>query len=399
MQTIEQTRAQRIIAPQGQCPVCGSAAVITLLEIDQVPVLCNVLWPTRTAALNAPKGDIQLGFCQDCGHLFNRAFNAALMEYAQDYENSLHFSPRFQSYAEALAMRLIQRYGLRGKDIIEIGCGKGDFLRLMCVLGGNRGVGFDPSYESKLGVENDTITIIQDFYSTQYTDYAADAVICRHVLEHIEFPRRFLLNVRESIGDRLEAMVYFEVPNATYTLRDMGIWDLIYEHYSYFSTSSLSRLFTACGFGVRDLAEAFQGQFLGIEAKPLKRMSRSASKSDLQELSRHAAAFAERYHSKVEHWRQTLRELAGQHVVIWGGGSKGVTFLNILQTQGQIAYAVDINPRKQGKYIAGTGQQLVAPEFLSRYQPDIVLIMNPVYELEIQQILASLGLAPELMIV
>ena len=68
------------------------------------------------------------------------------MEYTQSYENSLHFSPGFQKFAADLADRLITRYNLRGKDVIDIGCGKGDFLKLICARGGNRGVGFDPSY-------------------------------------------------------------------------------------------------------------------------------------------------------------------------------------------------------------------------------------------------------------
>ena len=83
---------------------------------------------------------------------------------------------------------------------------------------------------------------------------------------------------------------------------------------------------------------------------------------------------------------------AGQRVVVWGGGAKGVTFLNTLKTQDQIEYVVDINPRKQGRYVPGTGQQIVPPEFLRDYQPDVVIVMNPIYKSEIEQIIKGLGL-------
>jgi len=323
------------------------------------------------------------------------------MEYTQDYENSLHFSPRFQGYAESLAARLIERYDLHGKDIIEIGCGKGDFLRLLCELGGNRGVGFDPSYvpEQNDNATAGRITFIRDFYSERYASYKADLICCRHVLEHIQFPRDFLTSVRRSIGNRLGTGVFFEVPNVLFTLRDLGIWDLIYEHCSYFSSSSLSHLFRACGFDVCDLTEAYEGQFLSIEALPGEGLTDPTRdpRDDLEEMAHDVATFGDKYRSKAQVWRRNLERIAstGQRAVIWGAGSKGVTFLNALATQGQIAYAVDINPRKQGMYLAGTGQQVVPPEFLRDYQPDVVIVMNPIYQREIQHITEGLGLTTQ----
>ena len=393
----------RYTAQESKCSVCNSTGVAVFFEIFQVPVHCNVLWPTRDEAIRAPKGDIRLGFCGDCGHIFNLAFNSELMEYTQDYENSLHFSPRFQGYAESLAARLIDRYDLHGKDIIEIGCGRGDFLTLLCELGGNRGVGFDPSYmpERNANATTERIIFIGDFYSERYASYKADFVCCRHVLEHIQFPRDFLTSVLHSIGNRLGTVVFFEVPNVLFTLRDLGIWDLIYEHCSYFSTSSLSRLFTLCGFDICDLTETYEKQFLCIEALPNEGLADSTHdpRDDLEEMACDVAAFADQYRSKAQIWRCNLERIAytGQRAVVWGAGSKGVTFLNALETQDQIVYAVDINPRKQGMYLAGTGQQVVPPEFLRDHQPDVVIVMNPIYEDEIRQTTGSLGLTPEFM--
>ena len=82
--------------------------------------------------------------------------------------------------------------------------------------------------------------------------------------------------------------------------------------------------------------------------------------------------------------------------VVWGAGSKGATFLNSLKIKNQIKYVVDINPRKQGKYIAGTGQKIVTPDFLINYQPDSVIIMNPVYIKEIYQMINEMGIFPDL---
>jgi SAM-dependent methyltransferase len=385
----------------GACPVCMSTNIVVRLEISQIPVFCNVLWPTREEAIRAPKGDLRLGFCGTCGHVFNVAFNPALIEYTQHYENSLHFSPRFRSYAESLAARLIERYDLHGKDIIEIGCGQGEFLSLLCHMGGNRGIGFDPSYVPELipGDKATRITFIQDVYSERYANYEADFVCCRQVLEHIQSPRDFLMGVRHAIGNRFGTAVLFEVPNALFTLRDLGIWDLIYEHPSYYGASSLSRLFTSCGFDIQDLYETYAGQFLCVEAVPGKDLVGHTRDSweNLEEVVYHGATFADRYRNKVQEWQRYLEGAADadQRAVVWGSGSKGVTFVNILKAQDQIEYMVDINPRKQGMYVPGTGQRIVPPQFLSDYQPDVVIIANPIYQTEIQKLVENLGLTTE----
>ncbi|MFP3867921.1 MAG: class I SAM-dependent methyltransferase [Desulfobacteraceae bacterium] len=375
---------------ESTCPVCNSSDISIFFEINQVPIHCCILWPTAAEARSAPRGDIRLGFCRDCGHIFNIAFNPKYMQYNQEYENSLHFSACFRDYAQSLAQRLIDRYDLHGKDIIEIGCGQGDFLVLLCRLGGNRGLGFDPSYTPERHANNslEQVTFIQDFYSRQYANYKADFVCCRHLLEHIQDPVNFLLNLEHTIRDQNGTMVFFEVPNVMFTLRDSGIWDLIYEHCSYFSSSSLARAFTSAGFKVLSVTDAYEGQFLLIEA--LAGKSGAASESDpepnLESLASYVAAFAERYQDELERWRHKIDEAekAGKKVVVWGAGSKGVTFLNNLKVQNQIDYIIDINPYKQGKYVPVTGQKVMAPEFLREYCPDLVIVMNPIYLNEIQ---------------
>lgn len=380
------------------CPVCCSPTTQNLITLRQIPVLCNVLWPTLEGAQTASRGDMHLQFCPTCGHVFNAAFEPALMAYSPTYENSLHHSPRFQHYAEGLAQELIERHHLRGKDVIDIGCGKGEFLSLLCDLGQNRGLGFDPSYVPGPTV-SPRLQVVLDYYSEQYADRQADFVCCRHVLEHIDTPREFLSRVRRSIGPRLETVVFFEVPNVLYTLRDMGIWDLIYEHVSYFSAHSLAHLFVNCGFDVYAVQETYGGQFLTIEARPASTPlgTLHAPVNDLAVMAADAQAFAQRYAEKVAEWTAQLAHLQAQQkrAVVWGAGSKGVTFLNVLRPA-SVEYAVDLNPRKHGMFVAGTGQRILPPDSVQGYNPHVVLVMNPLYESEIRATLESFGLWPEL---
>ncbi len=372
-------------------------------ELKNVPVHSVLLLTSREKALDYPRGDIALGFCQTCGFISNVVFDPSLHEYSAEYEPTQGFSSTFNLFHRNLATRLIEQYDLHGKDIIEIGCGQGEFLTLLCELGNNRGIGFDPAYVSgrNQSEASDRITFIEDFYSEKYADYRGDFVCCKMTLEHIQNTFDFVSIVRRSIGDRPDTIVFFQVPDVVRILRELAFWDIYYEHCSYFSLGSLARLFRKCGFEVIDLAREYDDQYLMIEARPGNGSDQTVldQENDLETLKQDVTCFAENYRHKLETWQKDLQEIRqnGQRAVIWGGGSKGVAFLTTLDIQDEVEYAVDINPYKHGTYMAGTGQQIVSPEFLREYRPDVVIVMNSIYCNEIQQDLDRMGVTARLM--
>ena len=353
--------------------------------------------------MKAPLGDIVLVYCSSCGHVANSAFDATLTEYTQAYENSLHFSPRFQEFARSQAEDLVDRYNLRQRELVEIGAGQGDFLGLLCERGDNRGLGFDEAYMPEGQDEQDErFKIINEFAWQEYIESTPDMIYARHVLEHIEHPSEFVSVIRQVIGDNADTLVYLEVPNMAYTLRELAIWDIIYEHCGYFTPQSLTCLLSQGGFGVLQTREVFGGQFLTIEAKPAEELTEKAcvEQNALASLEQQIYVFAEAYEQKVAYWRKKLAawQKEGKRVVTWGAGSKGVTFLNIMQAKDIVSFIVDINPRKLGKYVVGTGQEIVSPQFLRDYQPDVVILMNPLYQDEIARTLKDMGVTAEIIV-
>jgi 2-polyprenyl-3-methyl-5-hydroxy-6-metoxy-1,4-benzoquinol methylase len=392
------------MSPSPVCVVCESDDTVVFAGVRGVPVHTTVLWQTRAEAQAAAVGDIDLTFCRSCGHIFNPRFEASKTEYTQAYDNSLHFSPLFQRYAEGLADRLIQRYGLRGKDVLEIGAGKGDFLALMVQRGNNRGIGFDPSYvpgDAHRDLrEAGQMIIHQKYFDPEASPAAADLLVCRQVLEHIERPRLFLERLRATVSADRETVVFFEVPNAMCPLRDMDVWTLIYEHCGFYTPHSLGRLLTLSGFEVLALEELYEGIFLGVEARVRPQpLQNAGAQQDLKTLSGLVGRFSQRFREKVSYWESTLSALhqADKRVVIWGSGARGVSFLNMVKAASAITYAVDINPRKEGTFIPGSGQRIVSPSYLQGYRPEVVVLMNPIYRAEVASVLQSYSLAPEML--
>ena len=123
--------------------------------------------------------------------------------------------------------------------------------------------------------------------------------------------------------------------------------------------------------------------------------------NDLVYLKNLVSYFSKRVTESLKNWRKKFDQIKQNNhkVIIWGGGSKGVAFLTTLQIYEEIQFVVDINPYKHGTYIAGTGQEIVAPEFLKEYKPDVVIVMNPIYCDEIRRDLRTLNQTPELIAV
>ncbi len=380
------------------CPACSSPETTTFFRVTGMPVFCNVLSATPAEARSAARGTIHLAYCNSCGLVFNEAFDESLVKYGGQYENALHFSPLFRQYAEDLANELVASYSLRNKNIVELGCGDGSFLSTLCRLGDNRGFGFDPAFDpARAGPIDPRVSIVQKYYGPETAGEPADFVCCRHVLEHIPEPFSFITHVRQTVGNRPGTIVFFEVPDVSWTLEQLGIWDIIYEHCNYFSRVAIRRLFAAGGFEPFTTSSVYGGQFLTIRARPgstLPGFGRAADPED-QHFRALVDRFGDRQRTKVSEWQTRLADLArqGKRAVLWGAGSKGVTFLNTLAAKAGsgLDHIVDVNPRKQGCFVAGTGQEIIAPSRLPSIRPDVVVIMNPVYRDEIGQQLRALG--------
>jgi SAM-dependent methyltransferase len=383
------------------CPSCASGSVDIFYEVSDVPTNSVLLLESADEARAFPTGDIRLAFCTTCGHVHNAAFDPKLTEYSGRYESTQGFSGTFNAFHQRLAQDMIDRFDLHGKEIIEIGCGNGEFLVLLCELGDNTGLGFDPAFlAGRIPIEPATqIDFVADFYSETYGDRQADFVTCKMTLEHIIDAGRFIRSVRNAIADRLDTMVCFQIPNGRYVLGDLAFWDVYYEHCSYFSHGSLARLFRRERFDVLDLWTDYDDQYLMVAARPTVSSTDATltAEDDMAELAAEVARFSREVPDAVASWQRELDALHadGKRTVLWGGGSKGVAFLTTLGLTDQVAAVVDINPNKTGTFMAGTGHEIIAPDGLIELEPDVVIVMNPIYIPEITRELSARGLAPD----
>lgn len=394
------------------CQACHATTLRPFYAVERIPVHSCLLMESRTEALAYPQRDLDLAFCETCGFIQNRRFDASVHEYSTRYEETQAYSPRFQQFLDDHITRLIEDWDLHGKTVLEIGCGKGEWLVRMSELGGGRGIGIDPGYRPERTTSHavERLEFIQDFYGEKYAHLQADVVACRHTLEHIAPVHDFVSLVRKTIGERLDTIVFFELPDVLRVLREQAFQDLYYEHCSYFTLGSLLRLFRRCGFDPLDAWTDYDEQYLMLVAKPREAGAPVpepfVAENDLALVARELERFEKVLPDHLEAWREThtRAEANAERVVLWGSGSKAVAYLTTLglrATEGDdednsLRYVVDINPHKHGKFLAGTGHEIVAPEFLKSYRPQRVIVMNPIYVDEIGAQCKELGVEAEL---
>jgi len=362
------------------CPICKNTNLKFLYRFIDGPVMQNKLYDSLDSALREKKASITLYGCKDCGFVFNAAFDLKKIKYFSDYDNTQEHSLYFSKYLRRTAKRLIKKYNLKNKNVVEIGCGKGGFLKLLYENGVKKIKGFDPSY-----LNHDALIdglVVKQYFDIKNIKNKVDFIVCRHTLEHIPGPMEFISAVTKCLKDR--GIMYFELPSLEWIIKNKAFFDFFYEHCNYFSKRPIVRLFTQYGFKNIIFKYGLDGQYFQLEISRAGRKKYNNFPLPLIDFSKISQFLI----NQVEKYEKLVKEL--KNFVIWGAGAKGVTFLNRLSiSQKKCKYVIDINPNKKNKFIPITGQKIVSPEILKKEKIDNIIIMNPVYAREIKTLSAK----------
>jgi len=343
-----------------KCPLTGSENTQVIYQQQAVPLIQNKVYPTKAEAEKTPCIDVTLAQSLDNGFVFSANFNDLIIDYDAHYQNEQSNSPYFKKHLDNVIEIMQDNKTLNGK-VVEIGCGKAFFMNMLLAKGYDV-TGFDPTYEG------DSPKVIKDFFSDKYSGIEASFIILRHTLEHIANPLEFINTV--AAANNYKGKIYIEVPTFEWIMKHNAIEDIFYEHCNYFTLDTLQMLFTDSVGG-----HIFNGQYIYVIAN-LDKVKKEIEK---KEVTPYIAKFKDCLTGY-----QALLANAGA-TAIWGVGAKGSTFLNLLDKKAEkIKCVVDINPKKQHRYVGGTGHYIIKPEELQEYGIENIIVMNENYIDEIR---------------
>jgi hypothetical protein len=307
----------------------------SLYQQRNFPIFQNRMYDSADEARHCLYGDIVLAQDPFTGIVCNRAFRPELMVYDEHYQNEQGVSQAFCHHLEGVARIVDAKLGKNA--LVEVGCGKGYFLELLAQRGFDI-TGFDPAYEGK------SPRIRREPFSPGIIGRARGLVL-RHVLEHIQQPIDFLRSIAAANGRK--GRIYIEVPCFDWIRQHRAWFDIFYEHVNYFRLADFYRWFGT----VVDAGHLFGGQYLYVVAELSSLKEAAPAAEPVQLPANFTASIKAREHMAVA------------PRVVWGGASKGVIFSLLMERAGfAVDSLIDINPAKQGRFVAGTGLRVCAPQ-------------------------------------
>jgi SAM-dependent methyltransferase len=381
--------------PLTHCPGCNSERLSTPWLLPREPVINNYRCPTPAAAAKVPRRDLRLAQCRECGLIFNSALDTKAVPYDDRYENRQCFSAAFTSHLQTLADDLTRRHKLRGGRILEVGCGKGDFLRMFCESAGARGIGYDSSYAGPPTQLRGRIKFHRRYVGARDIRSPFDVILCRHVVEHVGAIGDFLAELHAIAIAAGGPPTVIETPTFEWIHRNGTFWDIFYEHCNYFTRPCLEHLCRRVGFKVQRRWLAFGGQYqfieLGVATRPPALRPPGATVR-LGDFARLADGRLRQLETRLIQHHATRHGWA-----IWGAAAKGVALANRLRVRPD--YMIDANVAKQGCFVPGAGVPIIAPDDPRIGELGLVLIANPNYKKEITFTLRQSGFKPTLLTV
>lgn len=345
---------------------------LVLYTSESIPSMQNKLYSSQQEACEAPQARASLATNHE-GIVYNRDFSPELVAYDETYQNDQSQSLQFKHHLDSV-VALCKSYVTEPQSlVVDVGCGKGAFVELLRDYGVNA-VGYDNAYQG-------SNPSIRKCFFDKGSHEKGELLTLRHVLEHINDPHSFLIDLAEANGHH--GHIYIEVPDLDWILDQSAFFDIFHEHVNYFRMSDFERLY---GDSIVQASKSFGGQylsiFLNLESISQQQPAAQYSSSDFAKLQK-------RFDRLIEKEVSTYQELAAStEIVIWGAAAKGVMFAAkapaSLRTR--MAFAIDINPYKQNQYMPVSGLEVLDPTTgLSRLGKDTtVVIMNPNYEKEIK---------------
>ncbi len=349
-------------------------------ETVLLPTLPNAPHQTKTEGQRlAP---LRLRFNSALNFVENEAFDSNLIDYSEDYENSQVHSAKFKEHMLSV-LALLKNKLPKGSVIAEVGCGKGDFVEMIQADGYFKVKGYDASYDGN----NKSI---ERRYLNNLDKIDADLVVLRHVLEHVPNPYNFLSLLKTVFG---KARIYIEVPNYDWIIENKTFFDITYEHVNYFSQRALKFLFQQSTVE-HGLLFNEQYQYVISEVSCLNSEFEHNYKSN----SWKYYSFSEMF-PNIQNDIKHFEKIALNHsVFLWGAATKGCLFLahcaNNNRLVDKVRFAVDMNPKKIGKYLPGSLIAIKSKEdfFATAESGDVLLISNPAYKDEIVAQVNAAGL-------
>jgi SAM-dependent methyltransferase len=356
--------------PTTNCRVCGHHLFEEpLLRFENMPRAAQFLPDAKS--LEKDKGiDLEVCQCSGCGLV---QLSNDPVPYYRDVVRAAAFSDEMRDFRLMQFEGFTRTYSLEEKKIVEIGCGRGEYLSLMQQCGADA-YGLEHSEESAAWCARNGLRVSAGFVdsSNSRINHAPfDAFYILNFLEHLPDPNSTLRGVYNNLTDGAIGLV--EVPNFEMMLRNRLSSEFTIDHLLYFTKETLATTLGLNGFEIIACNEVWHEYITSAVVRKRNRLDLSLFREYQARLRDEIGKYIGRFGDKK--------------VAIWGAGHQALAVISLLGLADKIRYVVDSAAFKQNKYTPATHLRIVSPDALDSNPVDAVIVMAASYSDEVAGII------------
>jgi 2-polyprenyl-3-methyl-5-hydroxy-6-metoxy-1,4-benzoquinol methylase len=345
---------------QTHCRVCdGVFYSAPVLQFTGMPKAAQHLPDIHT--LHDDSGvDLEVRQCSDCGlvQLSNEP-----VPYYKEVIRASAFSEEMREFREIQFSEFVRQEDLRGKKVLEVGTGKGEYLSLMKEAGADV-YGIEYAQDSVAICAEAGLKVSRDYIDTpEYylTDGPFDAFFILNFFEHLPDPNSTLRALHQNLTP--DGIGLIEVPNFDMILESNLFTEFIGDHLFYFTKETLRSTLERNGYEVIECKEIWYNYILSATVRKRQMV-------DVKSFDVHRAKLHHEIHEYIDSYDK---------VAVWGAGHQSLAVLALLDLGEKIEYVVDSAPFKQGKYTPATHIPIMPPATLKVEPVEAIIIMAASY--------------------
>jgi 2-polyprenyl-3-methyl-5-hydroxy-6-metoxy-1,4-benzoquinol methylase len=356
--------------PINKCRVCNN-------EFFKEPLLCYDNMPQASQflpdknALESDKGvDLTVCQCSGCGLV---QLSNDQVSYYREVIRAADISQEMKDFRKKQFADFIGKFSLGNRKIIEIGCGRGEFLSIMQQFGASA-YGVEYSQDSVKQCVKNGLKVSKGFIenSAYWLEQAPfDAFFILNFLEHLPEPNTILRGIYNNLAE--EAIGLIEVPNFDMIMRNKLFSEFTSDHLLYFTKDTLNTSLVRNGFEIIDYKEVWYDYIISVVVQKRRKLDISSFYKSQEQLKNNINQYVSRFKNKK--------------IAIWGAGHQALAVISLMNLADKIRYVVDSAVFKQDKFTPATHVPIVSPDKLNSDPVDAVIIMAASYSDEVASII------------